>query len=130
MVHQQKIVLRNEGHHLPDTVAGDVVAILKETPHAVFRRSDHDLIMTKSISITEALCGFDLVIKHLDGRDLVVKSDPGTVIKNNSLKCIEGEGMPFYKNPCERGNLFIKFQVRFLLITLLNQLLMNFRFSG
>lgn len=111
MVHQQKIVQRGEGHHLPDTSAGDIVAILKEQPHAVFKRSDNDLIMNKTISITEALCGFDLVIKHLDGRDLVVKADPGTVIKNNSLKCIEDEGMPIYRNPCERGNLFIKFQV-------------------
>ena len=29
------------------------------------------------------------------------------------IKVIDGEGMPIYKNPIEKGNLFVKFKVIF-----------------
>lgn len=109
----QKIVFRGEGHHLPDTAKGDIIVILKEQPHETFKRSKDDLIMHQKISITQALCGFDLVIKHLDGRDLHVKNDAGSVMKNGEIKAVIGEGMPIYKNPFEKGNLYIEFEVEF-----------------
>lgn len=109
----QKIVFRAEGHHLPDTQQGDIIVLLKEQAHDLFKREHNDLILNQSISITQALCGFDLVIKHLDGRDLHVKHEPGNVMKNGDLKCIPNEGMPIHKNPFEKGQLFIKFSVEF-----------------
>ena len=33
--------------------------------------------MIKEISLTEALCGFKFVIDQLDGRKLVMASEPG-----------------------------------------------------
>lgn len=113
MKHAQKIVFRGEGHHLPDSAKGDIIVVIKEQPHETFKRSKDDLILHQKISITQALCGFDLVIKHLDGRDLHVKNEPGTIMKNGDLKCIVAEGMPIYKNPFEKGNLFIEFSVEF-----------------
>jgi DnaJ family protein A protein 2 len=113
MQHQQRIVFRGEGHHLPDSDKGDIIVVLKEQAHPLFKRTGDDLLIEKTISITEALCGFQLVIKHLDARDLLVVQHPGTVTKNDVLKCIENEGMPIYKNPFEKGNLFIKFHVEF-----------------
>lgn len=113
MKHTQKIVFRGEGHHLPESSKGDIIVVLKEQSHESFKRNKDDLVLHQSISITQALCGFDLLIKHLDGRDLHVKSDPGTIMKNGDLKCIVGEGMPIYKNPFEKGNMFIEFTVEF-----------------
>lgn len=113
MKHTQKIVFRGEGHHMPDSAKGDIIVVLKEQPHEIFKRSKDDLVLHQKISITQALCGFDLVIKHLDGRDLHVKSEPGVIMKNGDLKCIVGEGMPIYKNPFEKGNMFIEFTVEF-----------------
>ncbi|CAG9797919.1 unnamed protein product [Chironomus riparius] len=113
MKHAQKIVFRGEGHHLPDTVQGDVIVVLKERDHETFKREGNDLILQQTISITQALCGFDLLIKHLDGRDLHVKNPPGNVMKNGDIKCVTHEGMPLYKNPFEKGNLFINFTVEF-----------------
>lgn len=35
----------------------------------------------------------------------------GEVIKNGDIKCVENEGMPIYKDPCEKGELIIQFDV-------------------
>ena len=43
---------------------------------SLLRKRD-DLIMTHSVDITEALCGFQMVFQHLDGRDIVVTHLPG-----------------------------------------------------
>ena len=48
--------------------------------HAVFRRSDIDLIIDKKISLREALCGFQFPLDHLDGRKLWVRSEEGDVL--------------------------------------------------
>jgi len=50
-------------------------------------------------------------IKHLDGRELLIKSKPGQVVANNSLKMLEGEGFPHRGDKYERGSLFINFMV-------------------
>merc|ERR1711977_758580 len=59
---------------------GDVIFVLNETPHAVFKRRGADLYVEKTISLVEALCGFEMEVEHLDGRTLIVKSNPGDVI--------------------------------------------------
>lgn len=53
------------------------------------------------------------MLKHLDGRGLRVKHDPGMVIKPGSYKRIANEGMPTYRRPEDRGDLIIQFQVDF-----------------
>ncbi|KAL0849078.1 hypothetical protein ABMA28_013440 [Loxostege sticticalis] len=113
MRENQKIFFRGEGDQQPDTQPGDVIIVLQQKPHEVFQRTGDDLIIKHEISLTEALCGFEFVVKHLDGRDLLVRHSPGEVIKPGDLKGIQGEGMPQFKNPFEKGNLYIKFDVVF-----------------
>ncbi|XP_038220589.1 dnaJ homolog subfamily A member 2-like [Zerene cesonia] len=113
MRENQKITFRGEGDQQPDTEPGDVIIVLQQKPHDVFQRSGDDLIIKHDISLTEALCGFEFVVKHLDGRDLLIRHAAGEVIKPGDLKGILGEGMPQYKNPFEKGNLYIKFDVTF-----------------
>lgn len=113
MRENQKIFFRGEGDQQPDTQPGDVIIVLQQKPHDVFQRTGDDLVIKHEITLTEALCGFEFVIKHLDGRDLLVRHAPGEVIKPGDLKGIQGEGMPQFKNPFEKGNLYIKFDVVF-----------------
>lgn len=82
-------------------------------PLYYFRRSRNDLIMRMQLELVEALCGFQKVIRTLDGRDLVVTSLPGTITKHGDLKCILNEGMPVYKDPFTHGRLIIQFIVNF-----------------
>ncbi|RZF34682.1 hypothetical protein LSTR_LSTR002764 [Laodelphax striatellus] len=113
MADGQKIYFRGEGHQQPDMIPGDVILVLKLKPHDRFQRSDNDLYMTQKITFTDALCGFSLVVKHLDGRDLLINHPAGSIIKPGDIKGIRGEGMPVYRNPFEKGNLYIKFDVEF-----------------
>lgn len=42
-----------------------------------------------------------------------VSTQPGEVIKPDSWKVIDGEGMPIEGSPYEKGNLYIQFDVKF-----------------
>lgn len=65
----------------PDTVTGDIVFVLQLKDHPKFKRKYDDLFVEHTISLTEALCGFQFVLTHLDGRQLLIKSNPGEVVK-------------------------------------------------
>lgn len=109
----QKLVFHGEGNQVPDVEVGDVIVIVQQTAHERFTRQENNLYYDVKLNITEALCGFTLVIPHLDGRNLVVSSTPGKVFQTGDMKCVKGEGMPIHKNPFEHGNLYLKFEVQF-----------------
>jgi hypothetical protein len=62
-------------------VTGDIIFVLQLKDHPKFKRKYDDLYVEHTISLTEALCGFQFVLTHLDGRQLLIKSNPGEVIK-------------------------------------------------
>lgn len=113
MKENQKIFFRGEGDQQPDVEPGDVVIILQQKPHERFQRNGDDLHIKHTVSLTEALCGFSFALHHLDGRDILIKQPPGLIVKPGDVKAVMGEGMPFYKNPFDRGNLYITFDVTF-----------------
>lgn len=113
MKDRQRIVFEGEADERPGMTPGDIIFIIQEKPHDVFTRQDAHLIVQKKITLSEALTGFEFEITHLDDRQLIVKSPKGEVIKPNSVKQITGQGMPRYKNPYDRGNLYVKFEVEF-----------------
>lgn len=109
----QKVIFRGDADERPNEIPGDVVFILEQQEHAVFKRRGNDLFMTKKISLLESLCGFKFVVNHLDNRQLVINSAPNTITKPDSIQIIKGEGMPQQKNPFLKGDLFIVFEVDF-----------------
>merc|ERR1711923_27166 len=92
---------------------GDIIIVLDEKPHERFKRSGLDLIVKMDINLTEALTGMKRTIKTLDDRTLVIQTVSGEVIKTGDLKQVQGEGMPRYRNPLEKGRLIIQFNVVF-----------------
>jgi len=113
MVDGQKIVFGGEGDQEPGLEAGDIIIVLDEQEHSVFKRSSDNLVMRLELSLVEALCGFKKTIRTLDERDLVITLLPGEVIKHSDVKCILSEGMPHYRNPFEKGRLIVQFDVVF-----------------
>jgi DnaJ family protein A protein 2 len=87
--------------------------IIEEKPHDTFKRKKADLIMTKKISLIEALCGFKFTLTHLDGSTHLIETSPGEVIKPGDTKTVEELGMPLMRTPFKYGNLFIYFEIDF-----------------
>jgi DnaJ family protein A protein 1 len=73
----QKITFFGEGDQIPGLEPGDIIIILEEREHALFRRREMDLFMKMEITLNEALCGFKRTIKTLDSRTLVISCLPG-----------------------------------------------------
>jgi len=124
MKHNQKIVFRNMADEMPNQETGDVNFIVQEKEHAVFKRKGADLLVTKELTLNQALCGFAWKIKHLDGRDVVVKTRPGEIIHSEVMdtetgrvlpyiRKVKSEGMPSHGNPFVKGDLYVAFQITF-----------------
>ncbi|XP_061356860.1 dnaJ protein homolog ANJ1-like isoform X2 [Gastrolobium bilobum] len=113
MQNGQKITFPGEADEAPDTITGDIVFVLQQKEHPKFRRKGEDLFVEHNLSLTEALCGFQFVLTHFDGRQLLIKSNPGEVVKPDSYKAINDEGMPMYQRPFMKGKLYIHFTVEF-----------------
>lgn len=83
---------------------GDLILELNVIDHKNFKRVGDDLLITKSINLVDALCGFDLTITHLDNRKLLVKT--GDIINPKTIKKISNEGF-------NGGDLIIHFDILF-----------------
>ena len=73
----QKITFGGEGDQEPGMEPGDIIIVLDEKEHPIFKRSGIDLIMQQNVNITEALCGFKKTVPTLDDRTLVIQTVPG-----------------------------------------------------
>ncbi|CAA7270157.1 unnamed protein product [Cyclocybe aegerita] len=108
----QTIQFRGESDQSPNAETGDVVIVIEEKPHDRFRRQENDLIIEVEIDLLTALAGGQFAIKHLDDRALMVKIEPGDVVKHGELKVIHGQGMPSQRHH-EPGDLYVKLSVKF-----------------
>lgn len=113
MKHNQKITFAGEADEAPDTVTGDIVFVVQQKEHAKFKRKGDDLFVEHSLTLSEALCGYQFIISHLDGRQLLIKSAPSEIVKPGQFKAINEEGMPIYQRPFMKGKLYIHFSVEF-----------------
>lgn len=109
----EKYVKHGEGDQVPDAEAGDVIVVVQEKKHKLFKRKGADLFMDKEITLFEALTGLDFVLTHLDGRKVRIQNKPGEVIKPDSMFTCENLGMPFHKRVYQHGNLIIQFKIKF-----------------
>ncbi|XP_078438577.1 DNAJ heat shock family protein [Wolffia australiana] len=89
----------------------DLVFVIDEKPHELFRREGNDLVLHHRLSLAEALAGATVRVRTLDGRELAVPV--GDVVCPGFELVLAKEGMPVVKQPGRRGNLRIKFDVRF-----------------
>ncbi|XP_022726020.1 dnaJ homolog subfamily B member 13-like [Durio zibethinus] len=94
-----------------NVIPADLVFIIDEKPHSVFTRDGNDLIVAHKISLAEALAGYTVHLTTLDGRNLTIPIN--NVIHPNYEEVVPREGMPIQKDPTKRGNLRIKFNIKF-----------------
>ncbi|CAL5345022.1 unnamed protein product [Camellia sinensis] len=106
-----KITFPEKGNEQPNVIPADLVFIIDEKPHSIFMREGNDLVVTQKISLAEALTGYTVHLTTLDGRNLTVPIN--NVIHPNYEEVVPKEGMPIPKQPSKRGNLRIKFNIKF-----------------
>lgn len=109
----ETVVFRGEADQQPDVETGNLVIKLTQKPHAVFRREGPHLFIKKTISLRDALTGVKFDVKHLDGRNLTVTSPGREIVKPGDVKAIREEGMPLPRNPMNKGNLYVVFDIEF-----------------
>ena len=109
----KRYTFEGESDEQPGYDPGDVVIEIRIKKHKIFERSGADLTMKADISLLEALTGFQLLITHLDGRKVFIKSKKGEIIKPGMMKTVKECGMPFFDHPTRFGNLYIKFNIKF-----------------
>lgn len=105
-----KIVLPELGHHEVECEEqGDLIIIIRIAKHKIFKRNNEDLIIERNILLSEALCGFKLVISHLDGRQLILQSNE--IIKPGFEYVVKKEGLKI--DNFNRGDLIVNFNIIF-----------------
>jgi len=107
------ITFKNESDWHPDfDEMGDLIIYVNSgNEEGTFRREGDNLIMTKHITLLEALTGTEFRFKHLDNRVLSAKYEE--IIKPNQTMIIKNEGMPNLNDQLKHGDLIIKFEITF-----------------
>ncbi|XP_057450623.1 uncharacterized protein LOC130742545 [Lotus japonicus] len=106
-----KITFPEKGNEQPNIAPADLVFVIDEKPQSVFTRDGNDLIVTQKISLVEALTGYTVQLTTLDGRNLSILIN--NIIHPNYEEVVPKEGMPLSKDPSKKGNLRIKFNIKF-----------------
>jgi DnaJ-class molecular chaperone len=104
------ILLKDKGNAISDDLRGDVKVVVKVENNTGFQRSGLDLVLPKSISIKEALCGFTFELKYITGRTYTINNNAGNIIPNGYKKIIPSMG---FSRDGHIGNLVIVFDVKF-----------------
>ncbi|CAG7852486.1 SubName: Full=Related to SCJ1 protein {ECO:0000313/EMBL:CCA74956.1} [Serendipita indica DSM 11827] len=102
-----EVVFEGEGDQSAEWEAGDVVLRIRTQKVAGgWRRKESSLYWKETISVAEALLGFERNITHLDGHQVTI-SRPGPT---GYTMVVKDEGMPIYEGH-GHGDLYVEFNV-------------------
>lgn len=102
------IIIRDKGHIINDCLKGDVKVFIKVINNTKFIRDGINIILNHEITLKESLCGFNFVIKHINGKEFTVKNKK--IIEPGSKITLKDFG---FKRENNIGNLIIIFDVLF-----------------
>ncbi|KAF1781566.1 DnaJ domain, conserved site [Phytophthora cactorum] len=106
-----EVELENYADEISGQPAGHVRLQVLTAPHPIFTREGDQLWMDMDISLRESLVGFNKTFTHLDGRRVEVVRDE--ITPPRFVTVLKDEGMPKQHSPSERGQLHIKYHVKF-----------------
>lgn len=89
-----QMILHGKGNAVKNGIDGDLLVVINEIPHAIYKRQGNDLLISYNIPIVDALLGCEKEIQTIDGKKIVAKIKPLT--KNETVLRFKGKGMPIY----------------------------------
>ncbi|XP_053676978.1 dnaJ protein homolog 1 isoform X2 [Anopheles nili] len=107
-----KVTFQKEGDQTKGKIPADIVFIIRDKPHVWFRREGSDLRYTARLTLKQALCGVIFEVPTMTGEKLRI-STKQEIIKPNTIKRIQGYGLPFPKEPSRKGDLLVAFDIKF-----------------
>ncbi|XP_044463916.1 dnaJ homolog subfamily B member 4-like [Mangifera indica] len=106
-----KITFPDKGNEQPGQLPADLVFVIDEKPHDLYKRDGNDLIVNQKVTLAEALGGTSVSLTTLDGRNLSI--DVTDIISPGYELVVPKEGMPIAKERGKWGDLRIIFEVKF-----------------
>ncbi|XP_060214453.1 uncharacterized protein LOC132641459 isoform X2 [Lycium barbarum] len=106
-----KITFEGKGNERLGTSPADVIFVIGEKRHPLFKRDGDDLELAVEIPLVKALTGCTISIPLLGGEKMSLTVDD--IICPGYEKIIAGQGMPKPKEEGTRGNLIVTFLVAF-----------------
>lgn len=107
-----KITFQREGDQIPGKIPADIIFIIRDKPHGTFKREGSDIRYSAKLTLKQALCGTTIRVPTLSSETIALNT-AGEVIKPNTVKRIQGKGLPFPKEPSRKGDLLIAFDIKF-----------------
>jgi len=107
-----KVTFAKEGDRIPGKTPADIAFVIRDKAHPTFKRDDSNIVYTHKIKLKEALCGTLVNVPLLNGQKRTINC-MDEVIKPNTIKRIQGEGLPYPKEASRKGDLIIKFDIAF-----------------
>jgi DnaJ-class molecular chaperone len=108
-----KITFAKEGDKIPGKIPADIAFVIRDKPHPLFTRDGSNIVYTHKLNLRDALCGSVLEIPTLEAGRKQGLNLMDEVIKPNSVKKLQGYGLPFPKEPSRKGDLIVKFDIQF-----------------
>ncbi|XP_057795732.1 uncharacterized protein LOC131011864 [Salvia miltiorrhiza] len=106
-----KITFEGKGNQMPGTEAADVVFVIAEKEHSLFKRQEDDLQLGVEIMLVDALTGCALLLPLLGGETTSLRIED--VVHPGYVKTIQGQGMPKQHEPGTRGDLIVNISAKF-----------------
>eukprot|EP00535_Pseudo-nitzschia_heimii_P001095 CAMPEP_0197174142 /NCGR_PEP_ID=MMETSP1423-20130617/792_1 /TAXON_ID=476441 /ORGANISM="Pseudo-nitzschia heimii, Strain UNC1101" /LENGTH=368 /DNA_ID=CAMNT_0042623041 /DNA_START=141 /DNA_END=1247 /DNA_ORIENTATION=+ len=106
----EAITFEDVADEKPGYKAGDLNFIVVEKDHPTYHREGDNLYMNKSIPLVDALTGFTVTLKQLDGEEYTITIDD--IVECDEVLRIPGKGMP-RRSGRGYGDLFLTFEVDF-----------------
>ncbi|MQM09971.1 hypothetical protein Taro_042858 [Colocasia esculenta] len=106
----QEVMFYEDGEPIIDGEPGDLKFRIKTAPHDLFRREGNDLHTTVTITLLQALVGFEKSVEHLDEHPVNIGTKG--ITKPKEVRKFKGEGMPLHLST-KKGDLYVTYEVLF-----------------
>ena len=104
-----QLTVQGEGHAAKNNgINGDLLVVIEEQEHPLFKREGNNLFYTHIISMPDAILGTEVEIPCLDG-PYKIKIEPGT--QSGEVMRLRGKGLPTVNGYGGTGDMYVKIGV-------------------